>query len=115
MGITRQIRDFSQDISNIAQSQVSAKQSTKDWNCLKLYPVQKDYVYNVYQLKYIKNRVDHDRKLRILDYKACVNIRKFRINSKRTRRGRNVGNTKHYKSKQRSLNFDNMILIAQIQ
>ena len=73
------------------------------------------YIYNVDQLKHIKNRVDHDRKLRILDYKACVNIRKFGINRKKTRRGRNVGNAKCYKSKPRSVNFDNLILIAWIQ
>ena len=46
MGITRQIMDFSQDVSNITQSQVSAKQSTMDQNCLKSDPVHKGYVYN---------------------------------------------------------------------
>ena len=67
MDITRQIMDFSQDVSNIVQSQVSAKQSTMDQNCLKSDSVQKGYVYNADQLKHIKNRVYHDRKLRILD------------------------------------------------
>ena len=84
-------------------------------NCLKSDPVHKGYVYNADQLKHIKNRVDHDRKLSILDYRACVNIRKFRINRKKTRRGRKVGNVKHYESKPRSVNFNNLILIAQIQ
>ena len=55
----------------------------------------KSYVCNVDQLKYIKSRVDHDRKLRILDYKACVNIRKFRISRKKTRRGGKAGNEKY--------------------
>ena len=66
----------------ISPSQVSAKQSTMDQNCLKLDPVHKGYVSNADQLKHIKNRVDHERKLRILDYKACVDIRKFSINMK---------------------------------
>ena len=77
--------------------------------------VHKGYVYNADQLKHIKIRVDHDRKLRILDYKACVNITKFRINRRKTRRGRKVGNAKHYNSKPISVHFDNLILIAQIQ
>ena len=116
MGIIRQIMDFSQGFYNITLSQVSTKKSTIDQNCLKLDPVHKGYVYNADQLKHIKNRVDHDRKLRILDYKSCVNIRKFRINRKKTRRGRKVGNVKCYESKPRwSVNFDNLILIAQIQ
>ena len=76
--------------------------------------MQKGYVYNADQLKNIKNRVDDGRKLRTLDYKACVTIRKFRINRKKTRRGRNVGNAKHYESKPRSDTFDNLILIVQI-
>ena len=67
------------------------------------------------QLKYIKSSIDHDRKLRILDYKACVNIRKFRINRKKTRRGRKAGNAKYCESKTRSVNFDNLIPIARIQ
>ena len=96
----------------ITQSQVSAKQSTMDQNCSKSDPVQKGHVYNADQLKHIKNRVDHDRKLRILNYKACVNIRKFRINRKKTKRGRNVVDTKCYESKPRSVIFDNLILIA---
>ena len=77
--------------------------------------MHKGYVYNVDQLKHIINRVGHDRKLRILDYKACANIRKFRINRKKTRRGRKIGNAKHYESKPRPVNFDNLVLIAQIQ
>ena len=77
--------------------------------------VHKGYVYNADQLKHITIRVDHDRKLRILDYKACVKIRKFRINRRKTRRGRKVGNAKCYESKPRSVNFDNLILIAWIQ
>ena len=107
--------DFSQGFYNITLSQVSAKKSTIDQNYLKSDPVHKGYVYNADQLKHIKNNVDHDRKLRILDYKACVNIRKFRISRKKTRRGRKVGDVKHYESKPRSVNFDNLILIAQIQ
>ena len=77
--------------------------------------MHKGYVYNANQLKHIKNRVEHDRKLRILDYKACANIRKFRISRKNTRRGRKISNAKCYKSKPRSVNFDNLILIAWIQ
>ena len=115
MGIIRQIMDFSQGFYNIAVSQVSAKKSTIDQNCLQLDPVHKGYICIADQLKHIKSSVDHDRKLRTLDYKACVNIRKFRINRKKTRRGRKVGDVKHYESKPRSINFDNLILIAQIQ
>ena len=77
--------------------------------------VHKGYVYNVDQLKLIKIRVGHDRKLRIIDYTACVNIRKFRINRRKTRRGRKVGNAKCYKLIPISVTFDTLILLAQIQ
>ena len=77
--------------------------------------VHKGYAYNVDQLKHIKIWVDHERKLRILDYKACNNIRKFRINRRKTRKGRKVGNAKHYATKLSSVKFESLILIAQIQ
>ena len=77
--------------------------------------MHKGYVYNADHLKHIKNRGDYDRKLRILDYKACVNIRKFMINWKKIRRGRKVGDVKCYESKPRSVNFDKPIPVAWIQ
>ena len=115
MGIIIKITDSSLDVFDATQFQASAMQSTRNHIYLKLNPMCKVYVYNVEQLKYIKSKVDHDGKLRILDYKGCVNIRKFRISSKKTRRGRKAVNAKYCESKTRSVNFDNLIPIARIQ
>ena len=81
----------------------------------KLNPMEKVYVYNADQLKYIKTKVDYDRRLRILDSKACVNIKKLRISKRKTRRGRIIGNLKYCVTRTRSVNFDNLIMIARIQ
>ena len=70
---------------------------------------------NAVQLKYIKTKFNHDRRLRILDSKACVNIRKFRISRKKARRGRKTGNAKYCETRTRSVNFDNLIPVARIQ
>ena len=70
-------------IMKITQSQVRAMQSAGNNIYPKLNPMEKVCVYNADQLKYIKTKVDRDRRLRILDSKACVNIRKFRISRKR--------------------------------
>ena len=83
MGITRKTTDSSVDVLNATQSKARVMQSTINHIYLKLNTVCKVYVYNADQLKYIKSRVDHDRKLKILDYKACVNIRKFRISRRK--------------------------------
>ena len=115
MTINRKITDSALDVFYATQSHLSAMQSTRNHIYPKLNPVCKGYVYNVDQLKYIKSRVDHDRNLRILEYKAFVNIRKFRISRKKTRRGRKAGSAKYCESKTRSVNFDNLILIARIQ
>ena len=103
MGIIREITDSSLDVFNDTQSQASAMQSTRNHIYLKLNTMCKVYVYYADQLKYIESRVDHDRKLRILDYKACVNIRKFSISRKKTRRGRKAGKEKYCESKTRSV------------
>ena len=63
--------------------------------------------YTVNQLLEIKQAVDHQRRFRVLEPKACVNIRKFRINRKKTRRG------KRHKNQviPRSVEFSNLILV----
>ena len=53
--------------------------------------------------------------LRILDRKACIIIRKFRISRKKTRRGRKIGNPEYCETRTRSVNFANLITIARIQ
>ena len=102
-------------IMKITQSQVKAMQSARNNIYPKLNPMEKVYVLNADQLKYIKTKVDYDRRLRILDSKACVNIRKLRISKKKTRRGRKIGNLKYCETRTRSVNFDNLITIARIQ
>ena len=115
MGIIRKTTDSSLDVFSAIQFQDSAMQSIRKLIYLKLNPLCKVCVYNADQLKYIKGRIDHDRKLRILDYKAWVNIRKFRISRKKPRRGRKADNVKYCESKTRTVNFDNLIPIARIQ
>ena len=88
MRIIEKVTDSPLDVFDATQIQASAMQSTRNHIYPKLNPMCKVYVYNADQLKYIKSRVDHDRKLRILEYKARVNIRKFRISRKKTRGGR---------------------------
>ena len=63
--------------------------------------------YTVNQLWEIKQAVDHQRRFRVLEPKACVNIRKFRINRKKTRRG------KRHKNQviPRSVEFSNLIMV----
>ena len=102
-------------IMKITQSQVRAMQSVGNNINPKLNPRKKVYVYNADQLKYIKTKVDYNRRLRILDSKACVNIRKLSISSKKTRRSRKIGNLKYCETRTRSVNFDNLIMIARIQ
>ena len=103
-------------IMRITQSQVKAMLSTRNNIYPKLNPMGKVYVYNPDQLKYIKNQgCFMIGKLRILDNKACVNIRKFRISRKKTRRGRKTGNVKYCETRTRSVNFDNLIMVARIQ
>ena len=109
----RKITDSPLDVFDATHFQVSAMQSIRNHIYLKLNP--KVYVYNANQLKYIETKVDHDRKLRILDCKACVNIRKLRISRKKTRSGRKAGNAKYCQTKSRSVNFDNLISNARIQ
>ena len=94
-------------IMKIIQSQVRVMQLVGNNIYPKLNPMEKVYVYSADQLKYIKTKVDHDRRLRILDSKACVIIRKFR--------GRKIGNPKYCENRTRSVNFDNLITIARIQ
>ena len=55
----------------------------------------------------IKQAVDHQRRFRILEPKACVNIRKFRINRKKTRRGKRHKN----QAIPRSVKFSNLIMV----
>ena len=114
MRTIRKITDSPPDVFDATQSQVRAMQSTRNHIYPKLNPMCKVYVYNADQLKYIKTKVDHNRKLRILDCKACVNTRKLRIRRKKTRRGRRAGNAKYCETKTRSVNFDNLISIARI-
>ena len=102
-------------IMKITQSQVRVMQSAGNNIYPKMNPKEKVYVYNADQLKYIKTKVDYGRRLRILDSKACVNIRKLRISKKKTRRGRKIGNLKYCETRTRSVNFDNLIMIARIQ
>ena len=102
-------------IMRITKSQVRAMQSAGNNIYPKLNPMEKNYVYNADQLKYINTKVDHHRRLRILDSKAWVNIRKFRISRKKTRRGRKTGNAKYCETRTRSVNFDNPIAVARIQ
>ena len=102
-------------IMKITQSQVGAMRSAGNNIYPKLNPMEKVPVYNADQLKYIKTKVDHDRRLRILDGKSCVNIRKFRISRKKTRRGRKIGNPRYCEARTRSVSFDNLITIARIQ
>ena len=63
--------------------------------------------YTVSQLLEIKQAVDHQRRFRVLEPKACVNIRKFRINRKKTRRGKGHKN----QVIPRSVEFSNLILV----
>ena len=102
-------------IMKITQSPIRAMQSVGNNIYPKLNPMEKVYVYNADQLKYIKTMVDYDRRLKILDSKACVNIRKLRISRKKNRRGRKIGNFKYCETRTRSVNFDNLIMIARIQ
>ena len=76
----------------ITQSQVRAMQSAGYNIYPKLNPMEKVYVYNADQLKYIKTKVDHDRRLRILD-----------------------SNAKYCETRTRSVDFDNLIPVAMIQ
>ena len=71
-------------IMKITQSQVRVMQSAGNNIYLKMNPMEKVYVYNGDQIKYIKTKVHYDRRLKILDSKACVNIRKLRISKKKT-------------------------------
>ena len=114
MRTIRKITDSPPDVFDATQFQVRAMQSTRNHIYLKLNPMCKVCVYNANQLKYIKTKVHHNRKLGILDCEACVNIRKLRIRRKKTRRGRKTGNAKYCETKTRSVNFDNLILIARI-
>ena len=59
------------------------------------------------QLLEIKHVVDHQRRFRVLEPKACVNIRKFRINRKKTRRGKRHKN----QAIPRSVKFSNLIMV----
>ena len=102
-------------IMKITHSQVRVIQSAGNNIYPKMNPMEKVYVYNADQLKYIKTKVGYDRRLRILDSKACVNIKKLRITKKKTRRGRKMGNLKYCETRTRSVNFDNLITIARIQ
>ena len=63
--------------------------------------------YTVNRLLEIKQAVDHQRRLRVLESKACLNIRKLRINRKKTRRG------KRHKNQviPRSVEFSNLIMV----
>ena len=69
-------------IMRTTQSQGRAMQLAGNNIYPKLNPMEKVDVYNADQLKYIKTKVDHDRRLRILHSKACANIRKFRVSRK---------------------------------
>ena len=114
MRTIRKITDSSPDVFDATQSQVRIMQSTRNHIYPNLNPMCKVYVYNADQLKYIKTKVDHNRKLKILDCKACVNNRKHRISRKKTRRGRKASNTNCCEAKTSSVNFDNLISIARI-
>ena len=63
--------------------------------------------YTVNRLLEIKQAVDHQRRFRVLEPKACVNIRKFRINRKKTRRGKRHKN----QAIPRSVEFSNLIMV----
>ena len=69
--------------------------------------VHRGYVYTANQLLEIKHAVDHQRRFRVLDPKTCVNIRKYRINRKKTRRGKQCKN----QAIPRSVEFGNLITV----
>ena len=63
--------------------------------------------YTVNRLLEIKQAVHHQRRFRVLEPKACVNIRKFRINRKKTRRGKRHKN----QAIPSSVEFSNLIMV----
>ena len=69
--------------------------------------VHRGYVYRANRLLEIKHVVDHQRRFRVLDPKTCVNIRKFRINRKKMRRGKRHKN----QAIPRSVEFSNLIVV----
>ena len=69
--------------------------------------VHRGYVYMANQLLEIKHVVDHQRRFRVLEPKACVNIRKFRINRKKMRRGKRHKN----QAIPRLVEFSNLITV----
>ena len=95
---------FTMTTANIAQAWWRNQSIMIEHNCPQ---VHRGYGYMANQLLEIKHVVDHQRRFRVLEPKACVNIRKFRINRKKMRRGKRHKN----QAIPRSVKFSNLITV----
>ena len=61
--------------------------------------VQQGYVYTADTLRFIKGKVDHDRRFKILNPQICNIIRKLRLNCKKTRKRKKGKGTEYTSEK----------------